>query len=158
MARTPLDVVQAFLTEAFDPARLQQAVDRLVAEDATYISLNFDNPELNRIMPWAGTKHGADAYAENFRGITTRWTNEAFEITDTITEGNTVAIFGSFTQRSNKVGKSGTSPFAVLARVLDDRITFFQYMEDTFATAQTFRIGGAWVIDADPSAVAPIEV
>jgi hypothetical protein len=26
--------------------------------DATYVSLNFDNPELKKIMPWTGTHTG----------------------------------------------------------------------------------------------------
>lgn len=158
MARPPLDVLQEFLADAFVPDRLQAAAERLVAEDATYVSLNFDDPELHRIMPWAGTKHGRAAFVENFRGVTTRWTNEAFEIHTTVGEGDAVALFGSFTQRSVKLGQSVTSALAVLARVRDDRITFFQYMEDTFATAMSFRSGGSWTIDADPDAAAPIEV
>jgi hypothetical protein len=41
---------------------------------------------------------------------------------------------------------------AVLAKVIDGRITYFQYMEDTFATARSFRSGGTWTIDAAPDA------
>jgi uncharacterized protein len=33
-------------------------VKSVVAPDATYVSLNTDNAELNKIMPWAGTSHG----------------------------------------------------------------------------------------------------
>ena len=29
----------------------------LMTPDVTYVSLNFDNPELKRIEPWAGTSH-----------------------------------------------------------------------------------------------------
>lgn len=38
-------------------------VNRVVAPDATYVSLNTENPELNKIMPWAGTSHGPQAQA-----------------------------------------------------------------------------------------------
>jgi ketosteroid isomerase-like protein len=151
-------VVREFLTEAFDPRKLSDAVTRLVAVDATYVSLNFDNPELRRIMPWAGTKHGRNAFAENFAGVTKCWKDEAFQVMDTISEGECVALFGSFTLRSRKLVRVATSAFAVLAKVRDDRITYFQFMEDTFATAQTFRSGGAWRIEADPDATEPIEV
>jgi hypothetical protein len=158
MPRTPLEVVQEFLAEAFDPSKLTDAVNRLVAADATYVSLNFDDPELRRIMPWAGTKRGRRAFVENFSGVTTRWKNEAFRITDTLFEGERVALFGSFTLRSVKLGKAATSVFAVFAKVRDDRISYFLFMEDTFATALTFRSGGAWRIEADPDAAEPIEV
>lgn len=158
MPRTPLDVVQEFLTNAFQPDKLADAVNRLVAVDATYISLNNDSPELKRIMPWAGTKHGQGAFTENFTGITTRWNNEAFEITDTVEQSEQVVLFGTFTQRSVKLGQAATSALVVFAKVSGDRITFFQYMEDTFATALSFRSGGTWTIDADPDAATPIEV
>jgi hypothetical protein len=151
-------VVQEFLADAFDPRKLRDAVTRLVAADATHVSLNFDDPELHRIMPWAGTKHGRQAFVENFSGVTTRWKNEAFRITDTVSEGEHVALFGTFTLRSVKLGKAATSAFAVFAKVRDDRFIYFQFMEDTFATALTFRNGGAWRIEADPDAAEPIEV
>ena len=34
----------------------------LVAEDAVYISLNFENPELEQIEPWTGTRKGRQIY------------------------------------------------------------------------------------------------
>ena len=158
MPRTPLEVVREFLAEAFDPKKRSDAVTRLVAADATYVSLNFDSPELHRIMPWAGTKHGRDAFVENFAGVTTCWKPEAFHVTDTVSEGERVALFGSFTLRSLNLGKAATSAFAVFAKVRDDRICYFQFMEDTFATARTFRSGGAWTIETDLNAGEPIEV
>jgi ketosteroid isomerase-like protein len=156
--RRPADVLLEFLDGAFDPERLADVVTRLVAEDAIYVSLNFDDPELARLMPWAGTKRGQEAFVENFRGVRTRWTVDAFQITDTLTDGDRVAVFGTFTLRSVTLDQAATSPFVVFARIADDRITFFQYMEDTFATARTFLRGGSWTIDADPAAGAPIQV
>ena len=43
-----------------------------------------------------------------------------------------------------------TSPFAILAKVRDGRVTFMQFMEDTFATAFTFRESGTAVYRSDP--------
>jgi uncharacterized protein len=158
MPRTPLDVVQDFLSHAFNPDEIEDAVARLVATDATYVSLNYDDAELNRIMPWAGTKQGASAFVENFKGVRRHWENDSFEITDTVEQDGKVAIFGRFTLRSVTLNQSANSPFVVFAKVADERITYFQYMEDTLATARTFREGGAWTIRADPSAPNPIHL
>jgi ketosteroid isomerase-like protein len=158
MARTSLDVVQDFLSHAFNPDEIEDAVNRLVATDATYVSLNYDDPDLSGIMPWAGTKHGAAAFVENFKGVRVHWANDSFEITDTIEQDGKVAIFGRFTLRSVTLNQSSDSPFVVFAKVADERITYFQYMEDTFATARTFREGGTWTIRADPAAADPIHV
>jgi uncharacterized protein len=157
VAKSPTEVLQEFLAGAFDPERLEDVAERLVAEDATYVSLNFDDPDLARLMPWAGTKHGRQAFIDNFAGVRHSWTNEVFEATDVLTDGERVALFGTFTLRSVSLGKAATSPVAVLAKVADGRITYFQYMEDTFATARTFRSGGTWTIHADPTGD-PIEV
>jgi uncharacterized protein len=153
-----LVVLQDFLSHAFNPDEIEDAVERLVAVDATYVSLNHDDQDLNRIMPWAGTKQGACAFVENFKGVRSRWTNDSFEITDTVEQDGNVAIFGRFTLRSLTLGQATDSPFAVFAKVVDGRIAYFQYMEDTFATARTFRESGTWTIRADPAAAEPIQV
>jgi predicted TIM-barrel fold metal-dependent hydrolase len=36
---------------------------RLMTPDVTYVSLNFDNPELRKIEPWAGTHKGPQEHA-----------------------------------------------------------------------------------------------
>jgi uncharacterized protein len=158
MARTPIDVLQDFLLNAFNPDRLDDAVARLVADDATYVSLSYDDPDLARIMPWAGTKHGKEVFASNFRGVTTCWTNDAFEVRDTIEEGEKVVLFESFTLRSTVLNKSVTSAFAVFALVRDDKIRYFQYMGDTFATAPSFLDSGTWVFRADPHETEPVRI
>ena len=155
---TPLSVLEEFLEGAFDPERIEDVTERLVSEDATYVSLNFDDPDLERLMPWAGTKRGRQAFVKNFQGVAAQWTLEGFEVRDTLSEGERVALFGSFTLRSRTLGKATTSPMAILTKVVDGRITYFQYMEDTFATARTFRSGGTWTIRADPATADSFEV
>ena len=39
---------------------------------------------------------------------------------------------------------------AIFARVRDGKITEWLFMEDTFATARTFRSGGTWTIQSEP--------
>src|SRR5438105_15157086 len=47
---TPTEIVSDFLQNTA-PDKVEAAARRLVADDATYISLNFDSPELKRILP-----------------------------------------------------------------------------------------------------------
>jgi hypothetical protein len=47
-------------------------------------------------------------------------------------------------------GKSFRSPFSIHAKVRNDKIVYFQFMEDTFASSRSFSSGGAWTIKTDP--------
>ena len=51
MSASPIEVVGQWMQNLLDP----DVVNRVVAPDATYVSLNTENAELNKIMPWAGT-------------------------------------------------------------------------------------------------------
>jgi hypothetical protein len=53
-----------------------------MAEDAIYISLDFEDPELKRVIPWTGTSSGPEAFISTFTRVATYWTIEAFEISD----------------------------------------------------------------------------
>ena len=75
MDRTAKDVLRAILENPTSTAH----VGALVAPDATYVSLNFDNPALKRIMPWAGTARGPQAIVQTFKDVGRYWTSEAFE-------------------------------------------------------------------------------
>jgi hypothetical protein len=43
-----------------------------------------------------------------------------------------------------------TSLFSILAKVREQKIVYFQFMEDTFATASPFRVSGSWRVHNDP--------
>ena len=146
MTTQPAEVVRMLLGNPTDP----NLVRRLVAPGATYVSLNFDNPELQRIMPWAGTRTGPDAVLDTYTRVNRYWRSEAFEISELFSQDENVAVFGRFTYRSTTLGKAATSPFAILAKVQGGQITFMQFMEDTFATAATFRDGGVATYRSDP--------
>ena len=139
-------MVRAILADPTDP----EVVHRLMAPDATYVSLNYDNPELKRIMPWAGTQTGPDALLGTYTRVGRYWANEGFQIEDIFGAGESVAVFGRFTYRSTTLGKAVTSPFAILAKVRDGRVAYMQFMEDTYGTASTFRSGGSATYRADP--------
>jgi hypothetical protein len=48
------------------------------------------------------------------------------------------------------LSKTVTSPFACSGKVRDGVCTYLQFMEDTFATARSFRSGGSWAISSNP--------
>ena len=47
MAPTPKEVIEKLLANTTN----EQVLKELVAPDATYVSLNYDNPTLKEIMP-----------------------------------------------------------------------------------------------------------
>jgi hypothetical protein len=85
------------------------------------------------------------------------WANELFEPTDIIGDHERAAVFGTFRYRSHTLDKVVTSPFAILVRVSNGLITHVQFMEDTYATAASFRSAGSWTVHGDPSGQ-PVEV
>jgi ketosteroid isomerase-like protein len=127
------------------------ALNQLMTPDAAYVSLNFDNPELKKVMPWTGTHRGPQALPEVFGAIQRFWKTLDFKITDTIEQGKRVALFGSFTYKSNATGKEVTSPFGLLARFEGDKVAYIQFLEDSYGTASSFKIGGATQFHSDPS-------
>ncbi|WP_458129869.1 nuclear transport factor 2 family protein [Pseudomonas sp. Z2-11] len=140
-----LSVVMEFLANTA-PDKVEAAAQRLAAPDATYVSLNFDNPELKEILPWTGTNKGPNAFSSLFMQVSDYWKIEDFTISTKIASGEDVAIFGKFTYRSVAVGKVFTSPFSVHAKVRDGKMTYFQFMEDTYASASSFRQAGSWTV------------
>lgn len=147
--RDPIEVVKEFL-ENTAPEKVEAAAKRLVAPDATYVSLNFDNPELKQIEPWAGTSQGPEGFSSTFARVARFWTIEDFGVTDIFGTGDNVAVFGTFTYRSVAVGTTFRSPFSIHAKVKGGKIVYFQFMEDTYASASSFRQRGSWTVKTDP--------
>jgi ketosteroid isomerase-like protein len=137
---TPLELVQTLLSNPTDIANVRS----ITTEDVTYVSLNFDNPELHKVMPWTGTNRGPQSIVDVFNGIGRVWETKAFEVRDVIADEHNVAMFGSFTYRTRTLGKDITSPFALLAKTSGGRIGYIMFLEDTFGTAGSFRASGSW--------------
>ena len=148
MSPSPIEVVSQWLENLLDP----EVVNRLVAPDALYVSLNTDNPELHKIMPWAGTSHGPQAFIDNLGTMFTRWENQAFNVTAMFASDENVAVFGDFRYKSNSLGKVVSSPFSILVKVVDGKVTYLQFLEDSYATASSFRKDGSWVVQTEPGA------
>lgn len=143
---SPLAVLQSILTNPTD----LNFVAQLTTDDFTYVSLNYEHSDLKKIMPWAGTNEGTRGLVQTFIDVGRYWTTDNFEIQDSFENKDGAALFGTFTYTSNILGKQVTSPFAVLARGENGRLSYVQFMEDTFATVRSFRDSGEYLIKANP--------
>jgi uncharacterized protein len=147
MSRQPIEVVISILS---NPKSLDH-VRPLVAEDFTYVSLNYSDPDLKKIMPWCGTNRGVESLVKTFVDVGRFWRVDSFSIENAFGQDENVAVFGRFTYTSTVMSKSVTSPFAVFAKVRGGRCTYMQFMEDTFATGASFRSGGSWTFRSEPN-------
>ncbi|MCJ1292949.1 hypothetical protein MMC34_004502 [Xylographa carneopallida] len=149
MVPTPKEVVEKLLANTTN----EQVLNELVASDATYVSLNYDNPTLKEIMPWCGTheKAGPAAIYETFVNVGRHWESKDFSVRGFFGSGGDVAVFGSFTYMSRMMKITKTSPFSIWAKVNSEgKITYMQFMEDTLATSSTFEKSGTKTYQADP--------
>jgi ketosteroid isomerase-like protein len=153
MSASPIEVVGEWLQNLTDP----DVVNRLVGPDAIHVSLNTEDEELTRIMPWAGTSQGPQAFLGNLGAMFTRWENQAFNVTEMFASGENVAVFGDLRYRSHSLGKVVSSPFSILVKVVDGKVTYLQFLEDSYATAASFRKDGSWTVQTEPDAE-PYEV
>jgi uncharacterized protein len=147
MVTTPVEIVKALLEGRTDPNR----VNELCAPDVTYVSLNYEDPDLKKSMPWCGTSHGPKAVVETFIRVGQYWTVDDFTPQAIFGEGEHVAVFGSMTLTSTVLRKKVTSPFAIWCRVVQGKVHYMQFMEDTFATSSSFRSGGTWTFRSNPA-------
>ena len=145
MPDSPVEVVGHWLQNLLDP----DVINSVVAPDAIYVSLNSENAELSRIMPWAGTSRGPQAFISNLGKMFTRWENQSFNVTTIFASGEDVAVFGDFRYKSNSLGKVVSSPFSILSKVTDGKVTYLQYLEDSYATAASFRKDGSWTVQTE---------
>jgi uncharacterized protein len=140
-------ILSAILEKPTDLAHVRS----LVTADVTYVSLNYSNPDLKRIMPWCGTSRGPESIVKTFVDVSRFWTVQSFKTEALFGDADHAAMFGRFTYKSSVLSKVVTSPFAVFAKCKDGRCSYLQFMEDTFATGASFRKGGTWVFHSDPA-------
>lgn len=143
---TPLAVLQTILSNPTD----LNFVKKYTTDDFTYVSLNYGKPEVKQVLPWAGTTNDVKGLVQAFVDVSRYWKVDNFQIQDSFENKDGAAIFGTFTYTSNTLGKTVTSPFAVLARGTNGKLSYVQFMEDTFATVRSFRESGQYHIKANP--------
>jgi ketosteroid isomerase-like protein len=81
-----------------------------------------------------------------------RWENQAFNVTTMFGSDENVAVFGDFRYKSNSLGKVVSSPFSILVKVVDGQVTYLQFLEDSYATAASFRKDGTWTVQTEAGA------
>jgi ketosteroid isomerase-like protein len=99
-----------------------------------------------------GTSRGPRAFLDNLGMMFTRWENQAFNVTTMFASDENVAVFGDFRYKSHSLGKVVSSPFSILVKVVDGKVTYLQFLEDSYATASSFRKDGSWVVQTEPGA------
>ena len=144
---SPLEIINKILENPTDI----KSVRSLTTKDVTYVSLNYSDPDLKKIMPWCGTSYGPEAIVKTFVDVGRFWKMESFKKEAMFTDGENVAVFGRFTYMSTVLSKTVTSPFSIFAKVHNGLCTYMQFMEDTFATGASFRNGGKWTFRSDPN-------
>lgn len=117
---SPLAALRSILSNPTD----LEFVRQFTTDDFVYVSLNFEHPELKRIMPWAGTHEGTEGLVQTFVDVGRYWSMDAFEIRDSFENEDGAAIFGSFTYTSTVMSRTVTSPFAILARGSNGKLSY----------------------------------
>src|SRR5258708_32269020 len=102
--KTPLELVQTLLS---NPTNIDH-VRGLTTGDVTYVSLNFDNPELHKVLPWTGTNRGPQRIVDVFNGIGRVWEPKAFEIKDVVASDNRGAVVGAITYKTRGIAQQCT--------------------------------------------------
>lgn len=83
--KTPLELVQALLS---NPTNIE-LVRSVTTDDVIYVPLNFDNIELHKVLPWAGTNRGPQSIVDVFNGVARVWETKAFEVREVIPNEHT---------------------------------------------------------------------
>ena len=135
---TPIEVVNKLLSNPLDIDNVRS----LTTPDVNYISLNKNHPDLTRVLPWAGEHHGPEEIVKTFQGIYTMWEPVGFQVKAAFGHGEDVAVFGEFSYRSKEVGKTVTSPFGIHLKVVDEKIAYVLFLEDTLITTSSVQTGG----------------
>jgi uncharacterized protein len=135
---TPIEVVNKLLSNPVDIDNVRS----LTTPDVNYVSLNKNHPDLTRVLPWAGDHHGPEEIVKAFQGIYTMWETVAFDVKAAFSQNEDVAMFGEFSYRSREVGKTVTSPFGIHLKVVDGKVAYILFLEDTLITSSSVQTGG----------------
>ena len=142
MEPVPIELVGQWLQNLLG----SDLVNRLVAADATHVSLNTEDAELKK------TSHCRQAFLDHLGTMFIRWENQAFNATAMFASEENIAVFADFRYKSNSLGKYVSSQFSILVKVVDDKVTHLQFLEESYATAASFRKNGSWTVQTEPGA------
>jgi hypothetical protein len=66
-------------------------------------------------------------------------------------------VSGDFRYKSRSLEKMVPSPFSILVKVVNGKVTYLQFLEDSYATAASFRKDGSWAVHTEAGAE-PLQV
>jgi Domain of unknown function (DUF5069) len=72
---SPLEIINGILENPKDIENVRS----LTTKDVTYVSLNYRNPDLKRIMPWCGTSLGPESIVKTFLYVGRFWKVKSFK-------------------------------------------------------------------------------
>ena len=110
-----------------------QAMGSLMADDMIWYN------EGDKDLPWIGTWKGKETifgflktFSENIQVL--KWDNE-----DVFASGDTVAVFGRMNLKTSvSERETGEFTFAVRAKVKEEQLVSWTFLEDTFAVSNAF--------------------
>ncbi|MDI6724460.1 MAG: nuclear transport factor 2 family protein [Methanobacterium sp.] len=124
-----------------------------VTEDIEWIVASANHPLTRAAIPWTGKiMKGKEAVKNFFEQLFSEKNFEFIDIkfTDIVGgENNIVAAFGWFKYKSNPTGKVVESDVAIKITLSGGKIAQYQFYENTYAIAESFRLDGQWEIEND---------
>ena len=135
---TPVEVVNKLLANPVDIDNVRS----LTTPEVRYVSLNRNHPDLTRVLPWAGEHQGPEEIVKAFKGMHEMWDTVGFEVKAAFSQGEDIAMFGEFSYRSKEVGRTVTSPFGIHLKVVDGKVAYILFLEDTLITTSSVQTGG----------------
>ena len=156
--RTAGEIVAAYLDSVLrkDPS----TVDRFFHPEIEYVingsplpdrdpATSPISPECIAALPWLGHYRGKKAVKDFLEHMHKNLDVTAYGDRQVISEGNRAAAFGWFRLRSVATIRSSDIAYAIYLEMRDGLIAKYHFIENTFDVANTFRVGGAWVVDTD---------
>ena len=136
------------------------AVDRFFHPDIEYMINGSPSPdrsvdlppistECKSALPWLGYYRGKEALTAFLDHMHRNLDVTAYGPRRVVSEGNHSAAFGWFRLHSLSTGRSADIAYAIYFELQDGLIVKYHFIENTFDVANTFRVGGSWVIDTD---------
>jgi len=118
--------------------------------DVTYESLDFDNSDLQKVLPWTGTNKARSAY-RTVKGVMTFLKALDLKIAGPSSTKTRRRSLAASPTKVNATGKEITSPFCLFARFEGDKVASIQFLDYRYGTATSFRPGGRTRFHSEPS-------
>jgi hypothetical protein len=103
MSLNPTEVVSSILT---NPRSLDH-VRPLVSDDFTYVSLNYEDKDLKKVMPWCGTSRGVESLRQDVCGRRQVLASRRFQNRSNIRRGRKCRSLWAFYLHVDGAGKTG---------------------------------------------------